>query len=70
MLPLEFASSISFRCFSRGCELFQSWFLVEKELESLPRDEEGRIARNIFHMSDTKVYEKHYPNHERKYHVS
>ncbi len=35
----------------RGCELFQSWFLVEKELESLPGDEEGRIARNIFHMS-------------------
>ena len=26
----------SFKCFSRSRELFHSWFLVEKELESLP----------------------------------
>ena len=48
-----------FQVFNRGCELFQSWFLVEKELESLPGDEEGRIARNIFHTSDTILFESH-----------
>ena len=31
-----FQSFKCFRCFSRSCELFHSWFLVEKELESLP----------------------------------
>jgi len=30
-----FQSFKSFRCFSRSRELFHSWFLVEKELESL-----------------------------------